>query len=132
MSTTVTDLWIHAQQLPQATEECSRAKISRAYYALYHHALQFHDDLDSEGLLPAKPGGQHRKLTHQLVNPTSKNSELCFKSRQIGTYLGLAREKRVNADYHPEKNLGKTEVAECLRYVRTGLAVTNIAQTKQA
>lgn len=115
-------LWIYAQSLNTPCEESRRAKISRAYYALYHHAIDFHNGLASSGNTLAAGGGVHRKLIQQLTNPTVTDEAIKSRSRKIGTMLGLARDLRDEADYENTCAIEPKHVRECLRYVEQGLA----------
>jgi len=121
MPSNVDALWAYAQKMPDVCEESCRAKISRAYYALFHEAKVFHDQLTSPGFLPAKPGGLHKKIIHQLCNPTVTDEGLQTKSRGAGTKLGLARELRDLADYELGQPVAKSDVTNCLGFVRRGL-----------
>lgn len=124
MASNSTQLWTYAQSLQTPCEESKRAKISRAYYALYHHARDFHDSLpeDERGQELAKSGGVHRRLIQRLTNPTVADQAAKGRSRKIGTYLGLARDLRDLADYDTQSSIGNSDVTECLGFVRKGLS----------
>ncbi|MEN4918280.1 hypothetical protein ABE485_06375 [Achromobacter spanius] len=122
MPSNSTQLWTYAQSLNTPCEESRRAKISRAYYALYHHAIDFHNSLPSSGHSLAVGGGVHRKLIQQLTNPTVADDAMKGRSRKIGTMLGLARDLRDEADYENTSTIEPKHVRECLRYVEQGLA----------
>ncbi|CAG9180994.1 hypothetical protein LMG32289_04777 [Cupriavidus pampae] len=122
MPSNVDAIWAHAQRMPDVCEESCRAKISRAYYALFHEAKAFHDQLPSEGLVPTRPVGVHKRIIHQLCNPTVADERLQAKSRRAGTKLGLARELRDLADYRLEDHVVRSDANDCLGYVRRGLS----------
>lgn len=123
MSVTAGDLYQHAQNLPERTEEEIRTKISRLYYALFSHACDFNDQLPSEGNLLKREAGSHLQLTQKLTNPTVKDDTLQAKSRELGTKQQLAHELRVKADYHLELEVGKSDLLKCARYVTIGMGI---------
>ncbi|SPD65474.1 conserved protein of unknown function [Cupriavidus taiwanensis] len=132
MPSNVDALWAHAQKLPETCEESCRAKISRAYYALFHEAKLFHQALPSKGHLPADGGGVHKKLYFALCNPTVTDDALQAKSRLAGTHLGLARELRDSADYEMGSAVTKNDVMKCMGFVRRGLANLRSTTTKSS
>lgn len=123
MASTKEALWAYAEALPTACEESRRTKISRTYYALYHHALDFHLSLpeNERGLAAGDARGVHQVLLSRLANPQTKDLGVQTKSRKIGTYLRLARELREDADYHNDKNVSDNDVRRCLKWVSQGL-----------
>jgi hypothetical protein len=123
MSSSSQQLWSYAQGLGVPCEESRRAKISRAYYALYHHARDFHSGLpkDENGRLLSIGGGVHQKLIQQLTNPDAKDLAVCTRSRTIGNYLMLARELRDMADYDNAADVDRNKVNDCIRFVEKGL-----------
>ncbi|WP_286899113.1 hypothetical protein [Achromobacter sp. UBA2119] len=123
MASNSAQLWTYAQTLETPCEESRRAKISRAYYALYHHARDFHDALpeDARGQELAVGGGVHKKLIQKLTNPTLKDESAKKRSRSIGTFLGLARDLRDQADYDNQCSIGNVQVSQCLGFVKKGL-----------
>lgn len=123
MSITPTDLWEHAQTLPETTESERRAKISRCYYALYSHACQFNEHLPSEGLVFKSGSGMHRQLIQKLTNPTVSDPTLTQLSRRIGTQQMLAYGLRLKADYDLEEPVSVADVKKCVGFVKVGIVI---------
>lgn len=123
MSVTPDQIWAHAQNLPQTSEEELRAKISRSYYALYSHACMFNDQLESEGNVFKRASGSHSQLSQKLTNPTVKDPVLQVSSRDLGTKQKLAHELRVKADYELDVPVNQKDLMQCLGYVRRGMAI---------
>lgn len=85
-------------------EPLSRAVVGRAYYASYHHCLDFHDALNSPGLEPEEfVKGSHERLIHRLIRPTCSKDRQGI-SKQAGYQLRTLKLNRFDADYE----LGKT------------------------
>ena len=125
MSTTPHEIWTHAQSLPAASESEIRTKISRAYYALYSHAFEFHDALPTCGGLLKGDVGVHKQLQMKLTNPaqTCSQSEQSA-SRTLGTMQLLAHDLRLKADYRLGEHVNRTDLQKCLGYVSTGMAIS--------
>jgi uncharacterized protein (UPF0332 family) len=84
----------------QSAEAGYRAVISRAYYAAYHAAFDFHKSLKSPGSV-GSAAGRHEQLIAQLINPTIKSSDPKYStSRRIGYLLKAVYHARVKADYY--------------------------------
>lgn len=100
-----------------------RNKIGRSYYALYHHAINFHNALPEaeKGGLRAHTGGVHQQLIDRLCNPSVRDVSVQSRSRSIGTFLSLARALRDRADYHHDQTVTATDVVNCTRFVSKGL-----------
>lgn len=123
MSTTPQEILSNAISMPDTTEVEIRAKISRLYYALYSHACEFHDSLDSQGAQLKKEVGAHKRLSQQLTNPTVKDSSLETASRQIGTMQQLAHEIRIKADYGLDQTVAAADLTKCKGYVERALKI---------
>lgn len=123
MASNCGQLWSYAQGLETPCEESRRAKISRSYYALFHHARDFHRGLpsDQKGLELNRNSGAHQKLIQQLLNPTAKDTSVAQRSRTIGNFLMLARELRDVADYENSSDVKAMQLSRCLGYVEKGL-----------
>ncbi len=116
-------LWQYAQNIATPCEESRRAKISRAYYSLFHHASAFHQSLDEQGLvLKHGRGGDHQQLIQQLTNPTCADPATKGRSRAKGSFLMLARDLRNTADYDNSAMVDARLVSKCLGFVEKGLA----------
>lgn len=102
MAVTSVDLLNSARRFKQSKEELEaddRACISRAYYACYHGALEFHSSLASAGT--QKPNcGDHENLIHMLGHPTvAVDDPNHAKSIMLNTFLRKALFNRRLADY---------------------------------
>lgn len=124
MSVTPTNIWEHAQTLPQNNEVEIRTKISRLYYALFSHACEFNSQLPEEGHVLRRDVGSHHQLSQKLTNPTVKDPVLQNRSRELGTKQKLTHELRVRADYDLDSVVDKVDLAKCIRYVQAGMAIT--------
>lgn len=89
-----------ANECHSVNDALTRAVISRAYYACYHHALA---QAKTHGFNAANarngPAGDPKMGTHELLideMTKSKNQEL----RQCAARLRKMRTHRVNADYY--------------------------------
>jgi hypothetical protein len=83
----------------QLTEAGHRTAISRAYYAGYHAARQFHDSLPTPGSVK-EAKGVHEQLATQLVNPTVPTTHPShIASKRIGYMLRDASRVRITSDY---------------------------------
>ena len=91
-----------------------RATISRAYYAGYHAARDFHSSLPSVGSLSVT-SGLHEQLCERLQNPTIPTMDARhLRSRQIGAILRDFHRKRVIADYQVTEQVADTNADEAL------------------
>ncbi|WP_429499478.1 hypothetical protein ACQUFY_21635 [Robbsia andropogonis] len=95
------------QMLDCAKEICAigevettyRATISRAYYAAYHAALEFHARLPVPGSVGAATG-YHTQLMAQLSTPgIGKKNKKFFVSQALAKSLRPLVDARVDADY---------------------------------
>lgn len=85
-----------------------RASISRAYYAAFHAARNFHIGLPTPGSVGNASGGVHAQLIAQLANPgISKNNKKYYLSQALGKSLRPLVDARVDADYHLHLNIEK-------------------------
>jgi len=113
MATTPRKLFDHAEAMtPSGDVEC-RTTISRGYYAAYHAAHEYHDELDTGGCLPEKKVGVHTTLFHQLKNPTVADPDKKFTSRKIGIMGFDLKKIREDADYYLDLDI----CSEQVRYV---------------
>ena len=81
-------------------EPYDRSAISRAYYAAFHHAKQWHDALPQPGHDIGPRGGEHQTLINQLKNPDATLGPISARdSRIFGAKLQVMRERRVKCDY---------------------------------
>lgn len=76
-----------------------RNLVSRAYYAVYHKALSFHEGLPSKGRDPDRKTGSHAELRIKLSRPTVSDKDLAYKSRRLGRLCRDMHVKRCKADY---------------------------------
>jgi len=119
MAVSCDDLFELATQLAAAekSESDRRAAVSRAYYAVYHCAIRFHERLPSQGLPPSR-GGTHVQLSHALSNPTVRDKELRTMSRRIGYLCQDLHGKRVIADYRLHENVSSQDVEQAIAQAR--------------
>ena len=102
MSITINDLiaFAKSKSAPSNTEIETRCIISRAYYAAYHCANNFHLTLSTPGYHPKNPTGMHATLIYQLINPSIPRTDPDYsKSKSIGYILQGLHPIRKNADY---------------------------------
>lgn len=108
MSVSPRDLLREAREIAERedSEAARRSAISKAFYAAFHGARQFHSALPFLGR--SKPNvGEHENLIHQLRNPDSRlDAPLAQKSIIIGDLLLKLRPLRVTADYEIEVDVG--------------------------
>jgi uncharacterized protein (UPF0332 family) len=82
-----------------ATEADFRSSISRAYYACYHGAVEFHSNLAKPGITKEKCG-VHENLQHMLNHPNvPKTDDNHSKSLLIAHFLKGQLFNRRNVDY---------------------------------
>ena len=101
------DLLACAERIAQADpidDALHRAVTSRAYYAAFHAARDFHASLIRPGLVGAA-NGVHEQLIAQLSNPdlSEKNARYTI-SKTLGRMMRSIVAMRVDADYrlnHP-------------------------------
>ena len=92
-----------------------RACISRAYYAAFHAADQFHKALPVQGNTSGRSVGLHELLIEQLTSPGISSSQPDFlRSKAIGYILSALKRTRVTADYQLSDSVDKTDVANAL------------------
>jgi uncharacterized protein (UPF0332 family) len=116
MAVTPSELLKSAKSIQSAAsnEADYRSGISRYYYAGYHAAKDFHDQLPKPGASKANVG-DHENLIHMLNNPAISNETPEFVlSKEISQYLKKALFNRRLADYQlnqavSEKNISIVE-----------------------
>lgn len=118
MPVTPEQLFEYANSLSNDSELVCRASVNRSYYAAYHAAKIFHDNLPSGGYPPKNSTGMHETLYHKLKHPTVDDPELKTKSRQIG-YMGIELKTiRKNADYDLNTAISKDEAIYALEQAK--------------
>jgi uncharacterized protein (UPF0332 family) len=114
MSVTPHELLAAAQAIPRTDEASRRAIISRAYYAAFHAAFEFHSSLPSPGSV-GNANGKHAQLIAQLSSPTIKSGLAAHLiSRRVGAILGSLLAARVKADYYPDQPVSDQDVEMAL------------------
>lgn len=84
----------------QTNESDCRATISRAYYAAYHAARNFHHSLPAPGRLQTAHG-LHEQLCERLSLPTIPATDhRHLQSKRVGAILLDTLRDRVLAGYH--------------------------------
>lgn len=113
-----------AQLLAGNPDEASqRSAVSRAYYAAYHHCLEWHGQLPAPGNNVGPEGGKHQTLINQLTHPAPEvPSALKMKSKSLGYKLNELRLARVKADYKLQDG---PETYEVLRAVADAHTMLN-------
>ncbi|WP_024931089.1 hypothetical protein [Methylophilus sp. OH31] len=93
-----------------ATEADFRGSISRAYYACYHGANEFHGKLTQPGV--QKPNcGVHENLQHMLDHPTLPNTDPDYKkSKLVAHFLKGQLFCRRNVDYKLDLTITQRDV----------------------
>lgn len=86
------------------TEIACRNVISRAYYGLYHCALQ-HADTILTPPLSACGGGSHVKVSSFYSGHVCKTRDETVKYRKIGINLLQLHGQRVRSDYRLDENI---------------------------
>jgi uncharacterized protein (UPF0332 family) len=85
-----------------------RAVCSRAYYAAYHAANEFHHSPPAPGSVGAARG-RHEQLIAQLGNPQISKQNGKFRiSQAMSKTLRLLIDARVRADYHMNLDIDQT------------------------
>ncbi|KHO36697.1 MULTISPECIES: HEPN domain-containing protein [Enterobacteriaceae] len=96
---------------------CARS----AYYALYHYLKSIADELPGA----YEDVSSHEKVIRKLL--ASGDEKLVqFAQKMIAT-----RKTRVRADYHIDKNFGKTEAYKILRVVEKVFAEAEVAASEE-
>ncbi|MHB1479010.1 MAG: hypothetical protein ACYCQH_04630 [Acidithiobacillus ferrooxidans] len=106
------DFLFFAEQLNPESEQARRTAVSRAYYALYHAAVNLKDTLALQPPPNMDRLGMHKRLTQTFR--TSDEQGL----RDMGDDLEKARKKRVRADYDLDDTIGLPECQKDLRFCR--------------
>jgi hypothetical protein len=105
---------LHAGEL-----EC-RTAIGRAYYAIYHHSLQWESALSELGTGAGEGGGIHQQLINRLKTPSSKcGVDLGFKSRSLAYRLIQLKIVRTKADYDLQGSVSIEEAANACSEARS-------------
>lgn len=79
-----------------------RTSVGRAYYAAFHHAMQW---LMTQGWAPTRQGKIHNQVTRALRSRNSYAAQL-FKSLQ---------DLRVTSDYHPQDQIDQAEAQKSIQ-----------------
>ncbi|WP_144265728.1 hypothetical protein [Pandoraea sp. SD6-2] len=112
---------IHESGTCEATR---RAVASRAYYAGYHAAKQFHESLATPGFVK-ETKGRHQQLLSQLAFPgISENNKKHNISIALGKMLRPAYELRVTADYFLNDEVSDVDVAQALKGCEDLIAIS--------
>lgn len=111
---------------PKATEQHHRGAINRAYYAAYHEATIFADEL---GLKVVKTNaGVHQQLVARFASSGKRH-------RMIGDRLAALKKLRADADYKLTQDFSTLDaqkhIAGCQRLIDelARLRGSNIAQS---
>ncbi|HFI6420562.1 TPA: hypothetical protein ACGRST_001570 [Escherichia coli] len=117
-------------------EEWTRNAISRAYYTMYHSALQLTD-----GYIPTQDehgqrlsGGVHARLAEYLCgNEAAGNHNLdANATKRVGLKLKTAHHRRVSADYNLGKKVNRLDAHSTIKDAEDmQVMVANMINTKQ-
>lgn len=114
------------------TEAGLRSSMSRAYYGLYHAALQYADTI-SVPPVSDTIGPVHAKLGAYYQLPTQCEKSVKLMMRQIGYSLKALHELRCKADYQLDTKIDQLEAdtvyQRCLEKIDL---VEKLAATKAA
>lgn len=115
-----TDFLSLAESLAIAQDEASkRTAASRAYYAAYHHCLEWHGQLPVPGSNSGPSGGVHQVLINQLSNPAPELEPVVKAlSRRTGIRLNVIRTTRKKADYSLHAPMEELELCQALSTAR--------------
>ena len=104
-----------------------RTAIGRAYYAAFHGARRFHDELPRPGR--SEPGSsEHQKLIHQLRNPDpGLAKEMRLTSFKAGDLLLRLRPLRVRADYELRVDVPPQAMTDA---IETAAQILNLVDPK--
>lgn len=121
MSSSSIDLLDYAAALQDSDEEVElRSCVSRAYYAAYHQANDWHSALGSPG--SASGGtGVHRTLIDRLRNPTVTGSDRML-SKKLGYVLDAMKVLRQKADYNLADTVTGLDAQNTVAYAEKVLA----------
>lgn len=139
----ILDLARSLQAQSAASEAHARSAVSRAYYAAYHAAREFHIGLAEPGYMPPpRPGhkdeaaGIHVELVLRLQNPASKvrkaSSKIAATSVAIGSVLDALRLNRVLADYRLDEAVSEELAREALSSAESILSRCAPAQMQKS
>lgn len=125
MSIATVDLLRLSEKLQAEDSEASwRGAISRGYYAAFHHADAWHDELPSKGIPPVKSGGRHHDLANCLIAPTLQSDDpRRGESIKAGYILRDAHKYRVKADYFLDEDITAANASMVIVSVKKVLAM---------
>ena len=104
------------------SEVMARTSISRAYYAAYHHCLNFcnHNNI---AIHKDKDTRSHEALEKALERVNSDNQAFNNKAKNMGQKLKLAKVKRTEADYLINITVSQRRAQQYLSEVKRILSV---------
>lgn len=101
-----------------------RAVVSRGYYAAYHAAKRFHENLATPGYVMGATG-RHQQLLNQLAYPGISDKNKKYKiSVALAKTLRPVYAARVDADYFLEITMEKGRTSQILQACRGVIEVT--------
>lgn len=102
-----------ALESQEASEIKCRCSISRAYYGLYHLALEYADSVSVPPVSDCS-GPVHKNLAAYYQGSYDSDEAIKMKHRRIGYILKQLHENRVKADYKIDKICDKVEAVSHL------------------
>ncbi|MCI1676643.1 MAG: hypothetical protein LKK36_06295 [Ewingella americana] len=107
------------KSLDNSGEQWVRNSISRAYYCMFHTALQLSDgfipEVDKSGSLLS--GGTHKRFADYLCDgqAAATYSLDCVELKKIGLKLRTAHHRRVLADYKLTRKINKIDAISTMQ-----------------
>lgn len=130
-------LEIAKNSIEHSGEQWTRNAISRAYYTMYHSALQLTD-----GYIPTQDvngqrlaGGVHARLAEYLCGSQAAvdHNLDAVATKKIGLKLKTAHHRRVAADYNLDKKVNRLDAHSTIKDAEDmQLMVAEIINTKQS
>lgn len=116
MAVTSEDILFLAQRQLEGVdcEAGYRNLVGRAYYAAYHKAFGFHENLPSKGRDPDRKTGSHAELRIKLSRPTVGDKDLANKSRRLARLCRDLHVKRCKADYELDERFNDIDAEQAL------------------
>jgi hypothetical protein len=111
------------------TEIGDRCAASRAYYGLYHCALEYADTV-SMPPISACAGPTHKTLRCFFEDDLNPDRGVRLKMRSLGVRLKQLHEFRVSADYYVRDQFGEIDAQSTVH--RCEVAVEDVLKLKQS
>lgn len=114
-----------------ASDPDYRLVIGRAYYAAYHAALQFEEQLPRRSQVVVQNAGAHETLLQRLERPDGQlDYGLKVISQDIAVQLRMLKPLRELADYELKETIRVDQAEEAIRTAKDVLNECNKARPK--